>query len=409
MPSPYDLTRRGALCAALLVFAAYLGVVAANHAAGDAAAARGEVPLYTDFTTLYAAALQLRAGAAADLYRAAPMYQAGQAAARAAYAAPLSDAQARGVGRAPFLYPPLFIPVAAPLAHLPYRAALAAWLALTGLVFAAALHAILRARSAWVFALAAPPVFFNLMYGQTGFLSAGLIGLGLALLGPRPLAAGVLIGLASVKPHLGVLLPLALALGGHWRAFAAAAASVLGLAAATLLAWGPEPWAGFLATAPQRFAGIAAGAYDFSAMSTVLGALMRAGASPATAWSAQALAAAAALAAVVWAWWPRRGAAPAVGLQSAVLCAATLLALPLGYLYDLTLLVPAAAWLWRDMAERGCRPWEPAVVGASLLGLLAAKHLAKLAAIQIGPLAVAAVLALALLRLHEARRPAGAG
>lgn len=42
---------------------------------------------------------------------------------------------------------------------------------------------------------------------------------------PFALFAG-LIGLASVKPHLGILIPLALIAGGYWRAFAAAPLTV---------------------------------------------------------------------------------------------------------------------------------------------------------------------------------------
>ena len=65
----------------------------------------------------------------------------------------------------------------------------------------------------WVWpAIAFPPVFLCLMQGQTGLLAAALLGGGLLALRPRPVLAGVLFGLLTVKPQLGLLLPFALTL-----------------------------------------------------------------------------------------------------------------------------------------------------------------------------------------------------
>src|SRR5690606_42098322 len=51
---------------------------------------------------------------------------------------------------------------------------------------------------------------------------------GMMLAPAKPIAAGILIGLLTVKPHLGLLLPCCLLAGGHWRA--AASATVVTLA-----------------------------------------------------------------------------------------------------------------------------------------------------------------------------------
>ena len=66
-----------------------------------------------------------------------------------------------------------------------------------------------------------------LFFVLSGFLIGGLIALGLTLLSSRPWLAGLLIGLASVKPHFGVLIPLALVAGGYWRSFFSAALTVI--------------------------------------------------------------------------------------------------------------------------------------------------------------------------------------
>ncbi|WP_164076627.1 glycosyltransferase 87 family protein, partial [Stenotrophomonas maltophilia] len=67
-------------------------------------------------------------------------------------------------------------------------------------------------------AIGFPAVLVTLGHGHNSFLSAGLIGFGLVLLARRPALAGVLIGLLAFKPQFGLVLPVVLVLGGHWRA-----------------------------------------------------------------------------------------------------------------------------------------------------------------------------------------------
>ncbi|MBI4985806.1 MAG: DUF2029 domain-containing protein, partial [Rhodocyclales bacterium] len=212
---------------AVAVAVLYGTVIAVIHIDGQRAAARGGTPLYTDFTTFYAAALQLRSEPAENLYVPERMYQAELAAARAASASPLTEDQARVIGYAAWMYPPLTMLLAAPFGFLGYLAAYLAWLAATSAVYLAAMHQVLCRREAWAYALAAPPTFYNAMYGQTGFLTAGLVALGLANLARRPTLAGICIGLAAFKPHFGILLPLALVAGGHWQPFGVATITVV--------------------------------------------------------------------------------------------------------------------------------------------------------------------------------------
>lgn len=387
-----------------LVVGGYALFIGSTVIGGYRAAARGEMPLYTDFAPRYAASLLLREGPAENLYRPRLMSDAERRTAHLIYPA-LSDEQARGVGFAPWMYPPTFILVIAPLAYLPYLAAWFAWHAVTAAPYLAAIRRALPARLAWPFALAAPPAFFNVMYGQTGFLTGGLIGLGLALLVRHPLWAGVLIGLASVKPHFGILIPLAFAAGGHWRAFGAAALTVLATVVASVLAFGDDPWFGFIGTTLSHLDGFAAGAYDFRAMTSVLSAAYLAGLPLERAWHLQGLGAALMAAVVAWTWWRGRARPDTVGLQAAVLCLATLLTVPMVYLYDLVLAVPAAAWLWADMRRRGAGPIEGGLLAGALAALLGLKAIATASGIQAAPLALAVLLGIALRRCHAALAP----
>ena len=88
----------------------------------------------------------------------------------------------------------------------------------------------------------APIVWVNVIFGQMGLLLALLFVGALRILPARPVLAGALMGVLTIKPQLGLLLPLVLLLSGAWRAIAAAAATALALAAASIVLFGMEPW-----------------------------------------------------------------------------------------------------------------------------------------------------------------------
>ena len=391
----------------LAIFIGYLLTVALIHVDGHRAAGRGETPLLTDFTSLYAASMLLRQQTAVDLYRPREMYQASLQAAQAAYDGNLNEKQVRTIGLHPWMYPPPFIVLAAPLAYLPYLYAWLAWLVMTSIPYLLAMRNILQDRSFWLVALGAPPVFFNIMYGQTGFLSAGLIGLGLVWLRQRPILAGVCLGLASIKPHFGLLIPIALICGAHWKAFWSAVATVFALAVATVLLFGADVWFGFIGTLLSNLRGFEHNIHKWRVMPSVLSALHQAGLELNWPWRGQILATCLAAGAVGWAWWwhPARPAHPR--LEAAILCLATLLAVPMVYLYDLMLLVPAIGWLWADMRDRGHRSWELLLLAGGSAGLIGLREIGNSGPI-VGVMIAGSLLWLSLTRLRQSRRDTGA-
>ena len=131
-------------------------------------------------------------------------------------------------------YPPPMLLVTVPFGWLPYLWALAAWSA----IFLAAYLLATRMLAL----LAAPSTMANLFFGQTGFLVAALFFGALRLLGRRPFLAGALFGLIVVKPHLGVMIPVALLAARAWLAFAGAALTVVALALLSGLLFGWEAW-----------------------------------------------------------------------------------------------------------------------------------------------------------------------
>lgn len=380
-----------------LVVAGYAGFIGWKHYEGHARAARGEMPIYTDYTPTYAASMLLREIPAEYLYVRGAMSEAGRLAAHAMYAN-ITDKQAHGVGFAPFMYPPTFILLVAPLAYFPYLLSWFLWLGVTAVPYLAAMRRILPGRFAWPVALAAPPAFYNVIYGQTGFLTAGLIALGLSLLRRNPVWAGIFIGLASVKPHLGALIPLAFIAGGHWRAFASAALTVIATIVASLIVFGDDPWFAFIGTSLFHMEGFSYGAYNYLPMTTVLSTLRMADVSLGSAWLGQNISTTLMAVLVAWAWWRGRKRPDLLGLQAAILCMTTPLALPMAYLYDLVLLVPAAAWAWQDMHKHGAQTWEKAALAGTLSALLLVIPVSISFGVQIGAVLVAILLLLTLRR-----------
>lgn len=370
-------------------------------------AARGDTPLFTDFTPTYAASIIARELPAEFIYLARTMNAAGKEAARRIYG-DLTDKQASVVGFAPWMYPPTFILLVIPLAYLPYLVAWGGWLGLTALPYLLTMRKILPALGLPL-ALAAPPAFFNAMFGQTGFLSAGLLGGGLLLLRSHPIWSGLLIGLASVKPHFGVLVPFALAAGGHWRSFGSAALTLMGAIALSVITLGDDPWFAFIGTSLFHLEAFSVGAFALPSMASAWSAARLAGFGQESAWVIQLGVSVMMLALVLGVWWRGRHDPGSLGLQASILLLATPLALPLVFLYDLVLVVPAAAWLLRDMWDQGADRGEYALLTGGLGGLLVTKEIAKLVPVQLAPWLLAVLLGLALHRFLLAMRRSRTG
>lgn len=111
-----------------------------------------------------------------------------------------------------------------------------------------ALVVVLRlARQSWwlIAAVAASPASLeNVLEHQNAALITAFIGGGVLLLPSRPRLGGALIGLASIKPQLGLVLPLYLLRRAPIAAAYATLAAII-LAVAALYAFGPATWASF--------------------------------------------------------------------------------------------------------------------------------------------------------------------
>jgi hypothetical protein len=139
-------------------------------------------------------------------------------------------------------YPPHLALLVLPLGFLPYTLAYGVW-TLGGVIALAAAGRAAGLRGAWLLLLlGAPACAIALWGGQNGLYTAALMLGGWALRDRRPWVAGLLFGLLTVKPQLGLLVPVLLMIEGRWRVIAAAGLTTLGLIGLSIGLWGVEPW-----------------------------------------------------------------------------------------------------------------------------------------------------------------------
>ena len=264
-------------------------------------------------------------------------------------------------------YPPPFLLVAVALALLPYVSAYLVWIFGTFPIYLVAIRTIIGDRIGYLLAAAFPAVLSNFVIGQNGFFTAGLAGGTLALLERQPTAAGALLGLLTVKPHLGLLFPVALAASGRWRAFASASAVSVLMIAASWLAFGSASWQAFVAGfghASQAF--LVTGTMDWSKLQTAFGLIRMLGGGEVLAWSVQIALSLATAAAIVALWRSRKN----FEIKAAALGVGTVLVTPYIFIYDLTILAVPLAFLFRLGRERGFLSYEAAGIGTACLLIL---------------------------------------
>ena len=199
-------------------------------------------------------------------------------------------------------YPPIALLLVYPLAFLPYLWSLASWLAVGIACYITVLWRILPQPLTLVVGLAFPAVLLTIEHGQNALLSTSFLGWALLLLIRRPITAGVLLGLLSFKPQLGVLLPIALVAGGHWKTILAAMLTGAGLVATTVALFGGGIWHEFIASTQLSRDILNEGLVPYYKMQSVFAAVRLLGSSLILAYSLQVIVAAGAAAGVVWVW-----------------------------------------------------------------------------------------------------------
>jgi hypothetical protein len=178
---------------------------------------------------------------------------------------------------------------------------------------------------------------------QNGFLTSALLLLGFAWMGSRPALSGLAFGLLTIKPQLGLLVPLLLLLDRNWRtiAWASAWSVVLVVLSAVLFGW--QSWFAYATETVQYQQFVMTGwtGVFLPMMPTAFGSMRTLGLTPEIAqlvqWPVSVLSAAL----VVWLLWKDRDPLRRV---FALTCG-TFLVSPYGFNYDMGALAVIAACL----------------------------------------------------------------
>jgi alpha-1,2-mannosyltransferase len=218
----------------------------------------------------------------------------------------------------------------------------------------------------------APAAWLNIFTGQNGFVTSALMIAGLAQLGRRPVVSGICFGLLTIKPQLGLLLPLMLVLTGQWRAILATVVTTTALVVVTGLLFGFDIWPDYVRLVPPVLSAILTqGQGLFTIMMPTVFMNARIAHLPLDiAWGLQIATSIAAVAAVVWTYWRRRDPV----LSVALFVTASFLVTPYAFNYDMVVF----GWVIALLRERGGEPLDDRLalavwtlpVTAMLLGLL---------------------------------------
>jgi hypothetical protein len=293
-----------------------------------------------DFSNLWAAGKLARAGGLPDLYGAKSFQQ---------YKVSLFGP---GLQEEDWVYPPTVLLLGVPFSLLPLPVGFFLWDAGT-LVLAVLL---LRwARLSWPIlaaGLAGPASWRCLTLGQYGVATGAMVVAGLLAAPRHPLRAGLLLGLSTLKPQQGLIVPVAWLAARRFQAIGAGAVTVAVLAALVAAAFGLGAWPMFLARSGALVRGLLEAPPPQNYISdgiSVFWMLRTAEAGIAAAYAGQA---AAALAAGVMGWmvWrkPTSRPLPRVALTVCL----SLFATPYGFTSDMVAMTIALAIV---VAGRGWR------------------------------------------------------
>jgi hypothetical protein len=339
-------------------------------------------PVGSDFTAFWNAGRLADAGEASHAWNHASLNASIQATHGTSY-------------EAAWLYPPVFLLVMALLATMPYLPALLAWqsfsLAFAGLT----LQRILKNRRATLVALASPLSPLVLAHGQNSFLTAGLLGGGVALLEERPELAGCLLGALVYKPQLALVLFPFLLLTRSWRALLSAATMTAALVLISTMVWGLDSWSAFAGSLQTGREYMEQGTAGFYKSPSLFSMVRLWGGTVEVGYAAQLFGAVAALL-LVW-----RSAGEKANLRAVGVCAAVALSTPYLFDYDMAVVGLGGAFLYAEARHRGLLPFERSALAFIWIAPWVSRPAAQYLALPLGP---AAMLLLAWLAWRRARQ-----
>jgi len=294
----------------------------------------------------------------------------------------------------PWLYPPPALAVTAMLSALPFFTSA---LVFQSLGVIALWLGFGRSMTSTFVTLISPAFTWCFVSGQSsGMLAASLIG-GVRLLEASPRLSGVMFGLLVLKPHLFLLIPVALLASRAWTAMASCMLTAAVIAAGSLWYPGLDAWRFWLeaATGPAQVLSDVVLQRNGLVMGSTQAAVRIAGGGHALATFAQVLSASLAALAVGFTF---RATADA-RLRALVLSYSALLAAPYWMNYDLLIPAAALAFSWSAFPRLDPRDGE-GIAWVLLWTLPITIRVVNGAGLPVAPLVLLVMLVLALQRVR---------
>ncbi len=291
-------------------------------------------------------------------------------------------------------YPPTFMLLAAVLASIPYLASYVLFAGGSFVFYGAAVRKFLEQPYALLLIIAYPGTFLSIAHGQNSMLSTALLACAFLCLGPRPIIAGVFIGLLAFKPQLGLLLPLVLIASRQWVAFLSAATTTLLFIGVSVAVYGVELWITFFENASLVNDVMGRGLLHWDKMPSLYITLRMMGVSEVYAYVAHWGAAVITVAVLLRLWYfggPSK-------LALAALVPAMLIVLPYIFDYEMTLLAIPIAILATDIAKRGGKKWEKVIVVLAFIAPLFLAGIGQNFHVQIGFPVILSLFVVAVIR-----------
>ncbi|WP_422019337.1 glycosyltransferase family 87 protein [Roseibium sp.] len=288
-----------------------------------------------------------------------------------------------------FFYPPMYLMMITPLGFFSSTTAYIVFQAFNAVALSVVMKKIARHWLAVFLVFGSPAAYMSMMNGQNGLLTAFLFGAGLLCLQSRRLVlAGVFIGLLTIKPQLGVLIPFALLAGGYWITFLSAVVTTFLFAGASWIVFGSDTWLAFLQQIPAAQLAMTDGFLPVYHLASVFGFIVGIGGSVGVASVLQFMFGLFLVVITVWTWRKQIN----FEAKAIVLLSASTLISPFIFVYDLTLLSLAIAFLAGGRANQKLPPWTTTLCATALLITGFSFGIAQTFLIQLGPLAGLLVL-----------------
>ncbi len=233
-----------------------------------------------------------------------------------------------------WLYPPTMGLLAMLFAAVPLPAAFWLWRAFT---LSTACLSLRKAKLTWpaiLAGLASTAEIHDMVGGQNGALTGGLLVAALLCIDTRPRLGGSLAGLLCIKPQMTLVLPFVLLQRGRKQALSYAAFAASAVIAASVVIEGWQPWVWFFTVAQPQSSLIMNAPLDqiTGGGFTVLMMARRLHASLALSWALQMISSICSLG-LIYVIWRGRGHDPV--RRMAVTVSLAVLVTPYGFVYDL--------------------------------------------------------------------------